>query len=1759
MTSTDHPAISVLLTNDITDERKPIVFNLWYFLKFPEKITTNEDWPFKDIISFYTYLQPNTHLEAGIMPITMATFLCDDLRSFPTNELRLDHAASNMMEDDIKSYSLFWIDILYKLLKVFTGCKQARRRNVHAKQKAILNHIFENDDEETTAVTSRTASHDHQFQQNAEVRQNGRPVPHMDLNKSIQAMSHIFPHSERLTGEETHPFTDRLQPIVDQMSASGVNDEHKSLVLFSLTAGKARKAASKLPLQSTSFDEMITSIKNVCLYDSSIQERRATRWNNVRYSQFKANSSSEDEATRACTEHVTSFHKDLPKHLAVDPALLHQLRELFKSETWCASLYERSTAHQTSNAFSQALIPAAANADDRKRNLANEALQNNHVNTIGISGQGNHGNYDSLVAFFAKTPPPHRSRRPPYNRYNSRQNRLRYNRYNSRYQQPRFPRFRGSSSSNFRCYGCKQLGHILRNCTQHDRYMQKYTNFVNLGKAAEMLVNSVTNDECNEDWDEVSDYVDNAEATILEDDAQLYPEFDEWVNSLLETLDNTHPNFEDKSNNQAFLSSYHAQVDKDHQDAFYLKYSIQDLSQIQQSIGHTVSSMEKIKSYMLIDTGAPKSICSESWLLQAKWKPVRTIQLSQDIKPFRFAGHPVTPKFIACLLAKVLDMTGNEHLFRQVVFVLPDVPIPFLTGLQVQRSLGFDVCLREEEGSHIRVNAWNSSVPLHVSSHLWLQFTPQNADVETDFNWNPMIKKALNSALTTSNYCFPVTPFNSSKNIMYQPQYPTPPWERDEWTSALDGKDIEKLHKTLRHPEPTSMLQLFRQQRSQTKLPRALKNSIESHKCKECEENALSPRVPRIALPQPASSNLAVTLDVMYHNINNRQIKILVMLDAGDMMIRLKQLHDDSAKSAFSAYFNRWISIFDSPVYTIVDRGRNLTNEFMASQLRTLQSQFCPIPTEAPWSIGNNERSHGFILRAIDKLEQSSLLNCAGNIDVLLGEVEMAWNFVQHVNNVLPHYHRFGEMPRQLGNVTSNTPIRERIALMELARVHTEQSRAEHTILRALNNRYRHVTDIKLFKVEDKVWFHRSKQGWRAGKVTKIQRPTIFVYHDGKIFPTHENRFRPHFGDSFTPPELSEDDESSRGVLEKPLLLDDHDGNSSELSPTRKNKAAGKIPISDLVNGVFSVYNPPMKTETSILTDDNVLFLKISPSPRGIVDSESIYHTEMERIKSLDGQTEETQQKFKEAKQEEVQFLLKETVEVIQADHRNQECEVQPLKWVLGIKRSPTSNPPVRYRARLVSASHRTELRHSVHGNSPTVGLHTIQILLALFPTWFKIAEKEGKKLLFFTRDVTKAFLQSNPSQRLVYYEPPSEYYDLFPDSSTKIWRARTQLYGDVEAGLYWNRTFVPWLCNNILDLKQSIYDPSLLLSPTTTAAMLLCTDDTGTVITTDDLKEEEKVTDRFKCRDRQYLPTDFKGLDISQNGSSIRISQQFYASKMNLNEMKDKYQTKPERERRIDEDELKIIRSDAGKLAWLATGTSPLALFQASVALQSSKENPRTVNTLLTTRMVLCKIKDNGYGRIDFKELQEESIHIRLYTDGAFQNLSTKHSQIGFIVALSDAENGFNIVHWHSARAPRRPHSTEESEIMALDSGMKTIRNLRHMVFHILKREVPIVCYIDNETMWSNLMNTTVPSMPEIYHRCREAIYTEVVNSVCLISGTLNPADAMTKFKDNQMLQRSIHNNICYTIPTRVFMLQTSRYCDCNFIPTTRVPMASL
>ena len=247
------------------------------------------------------------------------------------------------------------------------------------------------------------------------------------------------------------------------------------------------------------------------------------------------------------------------------------------------------------------------------------------------------------------------------------------------------------------------------------------------------------------------------------------------------------------------------------------------------------------------------------------------------------------------------------------------------------------------------------------------------------------------------------------------------------------------------------------------------------------------------------------------------------------------------------------------------------------------------------------------------------------------------------------------------------------------------------------------------------------------------------------------------------------------------------------------------------------------------------------------------------------------------------------------------------------------------------------------------------------------------------------------------------------------------------------------------------MHDPSLLIDRSKFAAIALCTDDILSAMPQSVATEEHKISDAFTCRDSQEPPTDFKGIDLLQTDSTLVAPQTAYLDKLDILPVPSAT-TKEEQQRKLDAAEITTLKSIAGKLAWISTCTSPLYAFHASTSLQRHSEDPGTpLSILLNTHSALHRAKLNHHAKLTYVPLDEPTIHIRIYADAAFQNLRTKHSQIGFLIYLADQHDTVNLIHWHSSRAPRRPHSTEQSELMALDVGFRSVENISHIINSLL------------------------------------------------------------------------------------------------------------
>lgn len=67
--------------------------------------------------------------------------------------------------------------------------------------------------------------------------------------------------------------------------------------------------------------------------------------------------------------------------------------------------------------------------------------------------------------------------------------------------------------------------------------------------------------------------------------------------------------------------------------------------------------------------------------------------------------------------------------------------------------------------------------------------------------------------------------------------------------------------------------------------------------------------------------------------------------------------------------------------------------------------------------------------------------------------------------------------------------------------------------------------------------------------------------------------------------------------------------------------------------------------------------------------------------------------------------------------------------------------------------------------------------------------------------------------------------------------------------------------------LQQSIFNLSLLFSHTRMMEIHLCTDDMPVTILESFLNAEAAIEKKFECRERKFLPADFKSIKIYKEG----------------------------------------------------------------------------------------------------------------------------------------------------------------------------------------------------------------------------------------------------------------------------------------------------
>ena len=146
------------------------------------------------------------------------------------------------------------------------------------------------------------------------------------------------------------------------------------------------------------------------------------------------------------------------------------------------------------------------------------------------------------------------------------------------------------------------------------------------------------------------------------------------------------------------------------------------------------------------------------------------------------------------------------------------------------------------------------------------------------------------------------------------------------------------------------------------------------------------------------------------------------------------------------------------------------------------------------------------------------------------------------------------------------------------------------------------------------------------------------------------------------------------------------------------------------------------------------------------------------------------------------------------------------------------------------------------------------------------------------------------------------------------------------------------------------------------------------------------------------------------------------------------------------------------------------------------------------------------------------DSIHLVLFADGALGG-SEGHSRLGALLTVTDKfPSGLShLVGWESKRLRRVVRSSLAAEIHAANEQTDYANLVRNLYQDVLTGSVPLILATDCQSLFSHVRaNKTMAerALQKPFFQLQEMLNNLTIQNIVLLSGSDNPADALTKAK---------------------------------------------
>jgi hypothetical protein len=180
------------------------------------------------------------------------------------------------------------------------------------------------------------------------------------------------------------------------------------------------------------------------------------------------------------------------------------------------------------------------------------------------------------------------------------------------------------------------------------------------------------------------------------------------------------------------------------------------------------------------------------------------------------------------------------------------------------------------------------------------------------------------------------------------------------------------------------------------------------------------------------------------------------------------------------------------------------------------------------------------------------------------------------------------------------------------------------------------------------------------------------------------------------------------------------------------------------------------------------------------------------------------------------------------------------------------------------------------------------------------------------------------------------------------------------------------------------------------------------------------------------------------------------------------------------------------------------------------------------------------------FVPLNQIQLKLMIFTDAAFANTADLHSQIGYVICLTD-DIHTNLIHWSSIKCKRVIRSVLAAELYAMTNGFDVEAVIKSIIERMLHIFLSLILLTDSKSLFDCLvkLGTTSEKRLMIDLMClRQSYERREIAEIRWIDENTNSADAMTKSKPCNVLTKLIDTNII-ELKTTEWIERTAKHPD--------------